>query len=241
MLDRMLTQDVLTEQKFARSGLVRSGTGPATGRNLGAQVLIKGVVTELTANSSGGGFGFGFRGVSVGRGGSKHTLGMDVRIIDAATGEVLAAAHKTTRVKNSDVSVGVSTSRGPAFSFNDFKNSPMGGAARQLVGQILEMLAAALARVRIDTPTAVVWSGRVAKVQGGRVYVNGGRDQNLEVGAVLKVVREGEAVIDPQTGENLGSDRAQSGTLRIVEVQDRFSVCVVQGGAPPRTNDVVQQ
>lgn len=241
MVDRVVSADVLTEQKFARSGLVQAGTGPGTGRNLGAQVLIKGVVTTLTQGSSGGGFGLGFRGVSLGRGGSKATLGMDVRIIDAATGEVLAAAHKSTKVKSSDFSLGVATGRAPAFTFNNFKNSPMGDAARRLVGEILGMLSAALPRVRIETPTVSAWSGRVAQVNGSRIYVNGGRNSNLQVGQTLKVLRASAAIIDPQTGENLGSEVAAGGTLRVVDVQDRFSICVLQSGSAPRVNDVVSQ
>lgn len=242
MLDRVIQQDVLTEQKFARSGLVRAGTGPQAGRSLGAQVLIKGVVSELTQGSSGGGFGIGFGGVSVGRGGSKATLGMDIRIVDAASGEVIAAAHKSTRVKSSDLSVGVSGfGRGPSFSFNNFKNSPMGEAARRLVGDILEMLAQNLGKVRIETPTIAAWQGRVAQVKGQRIYVNGGRDAGLAVGQVLKVLRAGEAIIDPQTGENLGADSASAGSLRVFEVQDRFSICTVLSGGQPRVNDVVSQ
>lgn len=242
MLDRVLTPQVLTEQKFARSGLVQRGTGPATGMNLGAQVLIKGVVTELTAGSSGGGFGIGFRGVSVGRGGSKSTLGMDIRIIDAATGEVLAAAHKSTRVKSSDLSVGFAGRGGaPALAFNNFKNSPMGEAARNLVGQILDMLAATLPRVRIATPSVPQWNGRVAKIQGGRVYVNGGQDVGLAPGMQLKVFAESSAVVDPQTGENLGSERQYTTLLSVLDVQPRFAVCTVQSGRLPRVNDAVEK
>jgi curli biogenesis system outer membrane secretion channel CsgG len=241
MLDRVITADVLQEQKFARSGLVRRGTGPGSTRNLGAQVLIKGAVTELTAQSSGGGFGIGFRGFSVGSGGSKATLGMDIRIVDAATGEVLAAGHKSTKIKSSDLAVGIAPRGGPAFSFSNFKNSPAGEAARRLVGQILEMLADAVKRVRIETPHQAAWSGLVAKVQGTTVYVNGGREQDLQPGMTLKVYSQADAVIDPATGENLGAARNLRATLVISDAQDRFSTCNVVSGGSVSVGDIVEQ
>lgn len=62
------------------------------------------------------------------------------------------------------------------------------------------------------------WVGRVAKIIGGRIYVNAGRQSGLNIGDILKVMTEGEEVYDPETGALIGVSQGEvKGTLEIVE------------------------
>lgn len=52
------------------------------------------------------------------------------------------------------------------------------------------------------------WEGRVAAVQGSRVFLNVGRLSGLKIGDILKVVDE-EDVYDPESGHRIGQVQAE--------------------------------
>lgn len=154
VLDRTMVDQVLYEQEFGNSSVARAGTGPSETDNLGAQVIIQGSVTHYTVRSRSRGLGFAIGGVSIGSGGGHGVLGMSVRIIDAATGEVLASGERTAKVKQKDLAVGVRGIRGLPASGLSYANSgeaPLGDVAHDLVGQIVEMLGEATAGMQVAT------------------------------------------------------------------------------------------
>lgn len=86
------------------------------------------------------------------------------------------------------------------------------------------------------------WQGRVALVNGDRVYLNVGRLSGLEVGDLLKVSDKGEEVFDPETGMSIGAIPGKlKGTLEIISYfgQDG-SIAVVHSGAGFKENDQVE-
>jgi len=60
------------------------------------------------------------------------------------------------------------------------------------------------------------------------------------VGDKLKVVREEEAFVDPDTGLQLGSSETTIGTIEIVEANDKFSKAKVLSGKIPKNKDLVR-
>ncbi|MBN1113793.1 MAG: hypothetical protein JXA66_00490 [Oligoflexia bacterium] len=64
------------------------------------------------------------------------------------------------------------------------------------------------------------WQGRVAKIMDTRVYINAGKKSGVEIGDLLKVVEQGEEVIDPQTGALIGI--AEGRVKGTVEVKGYF-------------------
>ena len=64
----------------------------------------------------------------------------------------------------------------------------------------------------------------------GNVYVNAGSNQGLENGMTLTALSTGEALIDPETGLNLGSETEVSGLLRLTKVSEKFSIASVVEG-----------
>ena len=56
----------------------------------------------------------------------------------------------------------------------------------------------------------------------GVVTLNRGRDA-LKVGQKMKVFSVGEAIIDPDTGEQLGSDEEQIGVIQVTETRSKLS------------------
>ena len=86
------------------------------------------------------------------------------------------------------------------------------------------------------------WEGRIALVNGDRIFLNVGRVSGLQRGDILKVSDEGDEVYDPQTGNYIGKVPGRlKGTLEVVEYfgQDG-SIAVIHSGAGFKENDRVE-
>jgi len=69
---------------------------------------------------------------------------------------------------------------------------------------------------------------KVIKRNGLKVYLNRGDDGSLKKGMVLNIYNPGEALIDPDTGENLGSAEEYVGQIKIERVNPKFSIAIIQ-------------
>lgn len=98
-----LTQGVVIEKQLNGNGFT---TGTDAQQKLrGAQYLFEAAVSELKAGESAHQAGINIGGLTLGGGGAKNEIAIDVRILDAATGDILdsVAVHEAL----SDSSVGV--------------------------------------------------------------------------------------------------------------------------------------
>jgi hypothetical protein len=59
VVERQALGDIVREQELGQSGLLRRETAAPTGQVLGAQIVVRGAVTECEARASGGGAGAG--------------------------------------------------------------------------------------------------------------------------------------------------------------------------------------
>ena len=88
----------------------------------------------------------------------------------------------------------------------------------------------------------ISWEGRVALVNGDRIYVNAGRLSGIQVGDVLKITEPGQEVFDPDTGLFIG--RAPGRTKGTIEVVSYFgkdgAIAVVHSGSGFKENDRVE-
>jgi curli biogenesis system outer membrane secretion channel CsgG len=111
VLERQSLGDVLKEQDLGSAGRIKQGTAAPVGEIEGAELLIVGAVTEFEGAQSGVGGGIGGIGGNVGRilggiaGGIKNAhMAIDVRVVDAKTSRVVAAA--SVEGKATDFSLG---------------------------------------------------------------------------------------------------------------------------------------
>lgn len=106
VLERSKLEAVLEEQNLGASGRV-AGEAAKIGQLVGAQYLIAGTVTayEEDVSSSGGGISFG--GVSLGGKSESAYLAVDLRVIDATTGEVAHVRTIEGRSKGGGMSIGL--------------------------------------------------------------------------------------------------------------------------------------
>ena len=86
------------------------------------------------------------------------------------------------------------------------------------------------------------WEGRVAMVNGERVFLNAGRLSGVQIGDLLKVSEEGDDVYDPDSGRFIGT---APGRLKgTVEVRSYFgkdgAIAIIHSGSGFLENDRVE-
>lgn len=103
-------------------------------------------------------------------------------------------------------------------------------AVRRAVPKILEISA------KLD------WIGRVARIQGNKIYVNAGRQSGINIGDILKVITEGDEIFDPETGALIGKSRGEiKGTVEIIDyVGPDGAEAILHSGGSVLEGDFVQ-
>ncbi|MCB0407617.1 MAG: hypothetical protein KDD34_05385 [Bdellovibrionales bacterium] len=86
------------------------------------------------------------------------------------------------------------------------------------------------------------WEGRVAMLQGERVYINAGRLSGIQIGDILKVTEEGKEIYDPETGRFIGmAPGRMKGTVEIVSYFGKDgSIGIIHSGSGFEENDRVE-
>ncbi|HEY1079748.1 MAG TPA: hypothetical protein VGE46_06605 [Bdellovibrio sp.] len=88
----------------------------------------------------------------------------------------------------------------------------------------------------------VTWEGRIAAINGDRIYLNVGRVSGLQVGDLLKVTEDGDDVYDPESGGHIGRVPGRlKGTLEVISYfGNDGAISVVHSGSGFRENDRVE-
>ena len=139
VVERNTLQTVLEEQNLAASGRVAPGTGAKIGKLTGADYLIAGTVTAYEEGSQSTGGGLSFKGISLGGNSSKAYLAVDLRVINATTGEIDFVRTIEGTAKSGGVSVGVYRG-GFGGALSQQKNTPAGKAIRAALVEITDYL-----------------------------------------------------------------------------------------------------
>lgn len=107
MVERSQLEAVLEEQNLAASGRVQGGTGAKIGKLVGADYLVTGTVTAYEEDVKGTGGGISFKGISLGGKSERAYLAVDLRVIDATTGEIAFVRTIEGEAKGGGMSVGL--------------------------------------------------------------------------------------------------------------------------------------
>jgi curli biogenesis system outer membrane secretion channel CsgG len=242
VVERQAIADVLAEQELQYSGTVNPETAVQAGRVVGAQFFIRPVITTFSYGEKGRGGEVGVTvpvdvpvagGIRIG-GGRKTVqarLVIDSRIYEVQTSQITSSVQGEGSVERSSSHVALDTDVLDVGTAG-FENTPLGEATRSAVEQVVANIVAELG----DQP----WHGRVVTIRDGQVYINAGSDSGIQVGDVLEVFREGEELVDPETGLNLGQIEEKLGRLEITAVEERFAIARVLGEFTCERNDVVR-
>ena len=213
VLSRKDLAAVLTEQDLAESGRMAKSLSAQKGKVIPSQILITGNITEFEESTKGGDQGLSIHGVSIGMGKSDAHIAVIVQIIDSTTGEILDSQRVEGLADASGFSIGYSG----AFSVgsSSFKKTPLGKATQIAIDRAVDYISQRLAMIP--------WQGRVVTVKDGLVYINAGAETGIIHGETFIVCRKGDALIDPETGIDLGAEKTKIGDIVISEVQPKFS------------------
>lgn len=242
LLERQALEAVLDEQDLASTGRVARPSGAATGNVLGAQYLVQVVVTDYESKTSGtsGGLGalFGDRVPVIGGVGVKSgtgRVGLNFRLIDAETSEVAYSRQVESTINETGLTFGggASSDQGDlAGFFSSYSRTPIGQAVIAGINKGVYELAKQIG--------AAAASGAVVKAEPGRIWVNLGAG-TVAQGDVLRVLEEGEALIDPETGLDLGSSTMEIARATVMQVEEKFSIAALESGATvPARGDRVE-
>ena len=139
VVERTQIESVLAEQNMAASGRISPGTGAQIGKLTGAQYLIAGTVTSFEENTASTGGGISYGGISLGGNKSEAYLAVDLRVINATTGEIDYVRTIEGRSKGGGVSIGVYRG-GFGGALSNQKNTPVGKAIRAALVEITDYL-----------------------------------------------------------------------------------------------------
>ncbi len=241
---------ILAEQNFSNSDRANPTSAAQIGKLLGVDAIIVGSITQFgneTKNTNVGGAGGGFGGFGIGGFGhkkSKAIVGIDARIVNIDTAEILGVAEgkgESSRESTSLLGGGGNWHGFGAgnvdFGSSDFQNTIIGEAVKLAVQQTSTEIIADSGKLEARTITV---SGLVAAVDGGQIVLNVGAKAGLKVGDQLNVERVSKEIKDPATGKVIRRLSSTIGVVRVTDVDDISSVCAPVSGTGFRVGDAVK-
>ncbi len=220
--DKEMRSEAMQEQDFAASGRAAGGKkAPKMSRMTPAQLLVKGAITHVQHETSGGGGGLSFRGISVGGSKGKAEVNITIYLVDSETGQVKASTKVIGKSHRKRGRLGFYRG-GFGGSGRAYKNDNMGKACEDAVAQAVYFL--------IEQLEDIPWEGTVLLAKSDKIMINRGSREGVKVGAVF-VVGGIEEIVDEDTGEVLDSEMTQVGKLEVTTVKEKIAYCkALEGG-----------
>ena len=239
VMERERLAAIMEEKNLQLSGDIDPKTAVKLGKMIGVEYLIVGAITELGVadrNVNVPSNLFGGRMPSVNVRSQKMDAAVDARAFSTSTGEIVWA--DTASESTSDSSVYVA---GAGGGVDDRRKLD------RLLRPVVVKLAESLSQNRISTSglggasDASGVAGKIAKVVGSTLYVNVGSEAGVKEGDEFTVIRAGDVIKDPDTGEVLGANETTVGRVRITAVMGpRLSKAAPVSGAVFKVGDVLK-
>jgi curli biogenesis system outer membrane secretion channel CsgG len=236
VIEREQLAAIMQEKGLSLSGDIDPKTAVKAGKLLGVEYIITGALTELGVADRGArvpGFG-GLPSVRVGS--QKMDASIDARMINTTTGEIVWA--DTAKESTSDAQVFVA---GAGGGVEDKRK--LDRVLRPVVVKLAESMG------KVGAPTSGLGgasdasgvAGKIAKVEGGSVFLNVGAEAGVKEGDTFDVFRVGNVIKDPDTGEVLGSDETKVGRVKVTKVMGaRLSTASIVSGSGFKSGDMIK-
>ncbi len=192
---------------------------------LGVHAILEGKLLELKAKRTADPVGL-FRQVK-----SRFEAQVRVRILTARSAREIFNTVKTVSLEEANVRVAEKTN-----SDRFLTNNP------ELVRRLVREAFLDFAPQILASMEKLNWEGRVAMVNGDRIFLNVGKISGLQISDILKVSDEGDEIYDPQSGNFIGkSPGRMKGTLEVVSYfgQDG-AIAVIHSGSGFKENDRIE-
>jgi len=230
VMERDRLAAIIKEQNLGASGRIDPSTAARIGKIIGVEYIITGAITEYgQSRASGGG-----RGVNIGKKGYHATV--DIRMINAATGEIVfadSASHSKSAINVRVFGIG------GGESFNEKK-------ATEVMREAIKKLTAQITSAPIKSGGSKSTAGSsgsetlVADVDGNTITLNKGKNAGFKTGQKVTISRKGKVIKDPQTGKVLKIKYKKIGAIELTEVEDSYTEGKVISGSGFNVGDIVR-
>lgn len=239
VIERQQLEAVLKEQAMGLSGAITPQSAAQVGKLLGVELMVIGSVNEFgekegrVGGSVGSRLGGKLGGIrNVGVESKTARVGLDIRLVNTTTGEIVAAEGIAEEETKKGLDVGHDE-----FSFSNdagWDNTLAGKATRKAVGKVVELVTKAMDNV--------AWAGKIIAINADKtLMIKPGAQGGVKVGDVLTVYSTGEEVLDPDTGLSLGSEETKAGTIEVIDVKDQFAKAKAVSGSGFKKLDTVRE
>ncbi|MBI3298141.1 MAG: hypothetical protein HYZ75_08255 [Elusimicrobia bacterium] len=195
VVERDKLAKILDEQKLQASGAIDARTVVQVGKILGLNAIVTGSVTEFGVKTEGSEY------LLVQSKRQTAEAAVDIRLVDAETGQVLYADSGKGEAKSGKGSVlGLGT---------------RGGYDETLEGKALRAAIVRFTENIVGQVSKKPWSCRIAAAKGDTVYLNAGPTMGVERGQKLSCYHLGKEITDPTTGLVLGHEEVLIGRVEV--------------------------
>jgi len=139
VVERSNLESVLNEQDLGASGRVRPDTAARMGQLTGAEYIVLGTVTAYDEETRSTGGGISFRGIGIGGRKTEAYLAVDLRVVDASTGEIAYARTIEGRAGGGGINLSAFRS-GFGGNLSNYEDTPTGEAIRAALMEITDYL-----------------------------------------------------------------------------------------------------
>jgi curli biogenesis system outer membrane secretion channel CsgG len=231
------------ELKRGVSAQTSPGSRPALGRSLGADCIVTGDITifgrDDKTTKKGGilaglipGKAAGITGFGVTRKEEKAVVGLELRLVDAETSEVLLPIHargeskrmsKTLGLEGLGLGAGGGAGGGfqSAMNNSNFANTILGEATINAVDQIVKQIQEKIPQLPAK-PRKI--EGRVASITPNGIYLALGSQDGVVPGDRFEIRQINNQVLDPQTKDPIATEAVKVGELVVSEVDEKSSI-----------------
>lgn len=223
--DADMRQEALAEQDMAASGRMAGGKkAPQIGRMTPAQLLVRGSVTHVQDDTTGGRGGINFKGISIGGSKGKAEVNITIYLVDSATGQVKASQKVVGQAGRRGLGVGYHGGAlgGLGGNLEGFQKDNVGKACEDAVVQAVEFLEKQL--------ESIPWEGSVMLANADKLVINRGTREGVSVGQKFQVGTT-EELVDEDTGEVLDVEMTTVGTIEVTEAKEKIAYCTPLTGA----------
>ena len=201
VVERYQLDSVFQELAFHETGVIDAKTAIALGKKTGAEYTLIANLVELNAGVVDH---FAYKALN-----GRATF--NCKLIDNKTG-LIKLSEMVKGSKSKHISDNSRTDQ------SEVKNL-LSGAADECAEKFAN---------RISELGGVTAS--VMQVSSGKVYVNLGSDQGARVGGMYIAYREGKQLIDPGSGDVIGTTEENVAILKVEEVKGNYCVMVIKKG-----------
>ncbi|MBK9322534.1 MAG: hypothetical protein IPM97_06210 [Bdellovibrionaceae bacterium] len=191
-------------------------------QSLGANAVLEGKILDIRVSRKADAVGV-IRQLK-----SEFEAVVRVRVIQARGGQEVFNTVKTVNLEEPTIRVAERVERDKAVTNNPaLVEAIIRDAFLEFVPQVVTVM------------TKVSWEGRIAGLNGDRIYLNVGRISGIQVGDILKVLDEGDDVYDPESGGHIGKVPGRlKGTLEVVSYfGNDGAIAVIHSGSGFKEND----